>query len=370
MQPKKSARSMTYLRFGGRDALRCIQIVMAILAMLAVHQPVVHACTLPPPGIHSRHVFPVDGSVGVPTNIKLLVTYQKEPGFNLRGDVAVDPTAFGLREKGGDEIAFTTERLSVVPGQFPKEAFLVTPLTTFKPNADYEIWDRLAFDSAPCEAVPPTVFSTFTTGAAPDTVPPVFGGVKGYEIRRDSCQTYGSCCYLYDNMVVTLKSDSALDDIAGARISYNVYVNGVPVAKRVPLEQRFGVCVGPALLSLPATTGTFSVKAVDWAGNEDGNTATIFIPASVCDELKAMLPRDGGALTFDASPSADAVAPNDAVLSGGDASSSQQADSGCGCRVGGAFRTGRAREGLFPLVAFVGTIAIRSGVRRRLRRYE
>jgi hypothetical protein len=80
--------------------------------------------------------------------------------------------------------------------------------------------------------------------------------------------------------MVDLLWSAAADDVAGADVRYNLYrresTGLTPVATRVAGTQLTGaaVCSGTwGGTNLPA--GTYIVRAVDWAGNEDTNNVPL-----------------------------------------------------------------------------------------------
>jgi hypothetical protein len=90
----------------------------------------------------------------------------------------------------------------------------------------------------------------------------------------------GACCGPYDVHYVDLMWSAATDDVAGADVRYNVYRREggmlTPVAMRVAGTTLAGAawCSG-AWGSPNLQAGSYVVRAVDYAGNEDTNNKTL-----------------------------------------------------------------------------------------------
>jgi hypothetical protein len=118
-----------------------------------------------------------------------------------------------------------------------------------------------AFGQAPCDVGEITVFASFKTGVDPDTTPPDFAGLSSPEAGGfDNC-TSSSCCghYLIRRFRMTWPSasDAGLGWIGALYLGMAVYCSvGNP-----PDDQSL----------IGVQDGSYSVRAVDWAGNEDSN---------------------------------------------------------------------------------------------------
>lgn len=239
-----------------------------------------YACGSLPLGIQQRTVWP--GPDGVPTNARLLVSYQAAayaPTPALGSDVVL--------LDGGREVPIAP------PSGNPAVLLPMSPLLA---NHTYELADRrtvpcLVTDGTCSFAPSPQVFSTFTTGAGPDTTAPTFGGIQAVSIgARERCDG-SSCCGPYDLYRVTLRWDTAMDDVAGTRVVYRVYRRDGAVlslvADRVPGTTFTGVayCSGWvwAAWGHALPPGSYVVRAVDGAGNEDANTFEREVPDPCTD---------------------------------------------------------------------------------------
>jgi hypothetical protein len=242
-----------------------------------------------------RTVFPPSGTASVPTNAEIRMGY-----FNGRS--IGDPSVL-VRPVGGQPIAL--EIRDADAGQYePVRLVLAKPSEELLPNTTYEVLDRVVVDCQPnsgadsgldCTRPEHAIVATFVTGATNDHTPPSFGGVKESTIGNKIVCDNGACCGPYSAVPVRLKWDPAADDGSPDLVRYHLYRNSAgtiafdrPVARFWPSVAFSGklLCSG---LPHPGggwpgagiiEPGVHAVRAVDSAGNEDQNTATVDIPAS------------------------------------------------------------------------------------------
>jgi hypothetical protein len=164
---------------------------------------------------------------------------------------------------------------------------LLAPAAPLQPKRTYRISDRR---HVPCDITArecgatnaPEVFATFTTAAGLDTIAPANEGlVSTTPGERLSCHG-GSCCGDREEVPIQFLWSTAQDNVAGDDVRYHVYRKQgsslVPVA-RFQKKSDIGftgwqTCEGTPAGSAELTPGSYVVHAVDWAGNEDANTAT------------------------------------------------------------------------------------------------
>jgi hypothetical protein len=135
------------------------------------------------------------------------------------------------------------------------------------------------------------VVATFATGATKDVTPPTFGGLKAATVGNQIVSERS--CWPYSAVPAQLSWDAATDDRSPELVYYNVYRGSVgttavdqPVARywwHVGLRGEL-LCsgspepnIGPRDIEV-IESGTYAVRAVDSAGNEDQNTAVVEIP--------------------------------------------------------------------------------------------
>lgn len=244
-------------------------------ALLTSRESEVQACSFVGPGIFSRSVWPGPDQ-HPPTNTRIVVSYKMGADF-LGFDVPKVGPDVALLDGDGTPVAFSFE---VVASQV-----VIRPATALLPNHLYQIADRR---TVPCDqtqnectlANESLAFASFTTGPGADTAPPAFAGLASIAPGdRLSCDN-GACCGTYDVHSIGLSWLAGLDDSAGGDLRYNVYrrAGDAPAAMSLlaglvtGTELRgFQTCSGQFPGSLEMSPGTYVVRAVDWAGNEDSN---------------------------------------------------------------------------------------------------
>lgn len=242
------------------------------------------ACSPRQPGIFSRSTFPPDKATGVPLNARLLVRYQAE------FEPFVGPDAVGpdieLRSKAGALVKTSYALIYSGTRYWDGETVAVLkPELPLAPDTVYQLSDRRNTipcnrfqPDRPCVLGTPKAFMSFTTGDVVDNQPPSFAGLT--EIATgglDVCES-GGCCGPYTARNFAATWDKASDDVSGDSVVYNLYgsdpvkpVGALLTATLVPLAIPCGGLAGsPNAIRIAG--GAFHVRAVDWAGNEDGNT--------------------------------------------------------------------------------------------------
>lgn len=303
------------------------------------------ACSPSPLGIHQRSSYPASGAVGVPTNTRIVVTYDWSDNFTQ------PPLAPGLgvtlRKSGGPAVPASVSTLMTSPSASPRKRHLLIDLqVALEANTAYEIVDHHPVipcypqSDTICESAGVTVFATFTTGAGPDTVAPRFDGLKAVSGREmpTICES-SACCGPYVSRELTLEWDAATDEGANDAVAYNIYRDGALYIPLVAGSTLAGVqsCVGGSSQGPPLPPGTYVVRAVDWAGNEDMNSSVREV-SDLCASVAG--PTDGaadGGRSPDSSVTPESGFPSPDATTGTDANGPRQAeDTSCSCRMGGA----------------------------------
>lgn len=288
--------------------LACSSLVTlsAFTAVAFVQESRARACSAPLPGVvTTRQIIPADGSTDVPTNARILISYEGSSGGvpdhpNLRGPDGADVPA--------------TFSIPVGSSGIPSRAtYLLVPSAPLKANTRYTVLSDYA--QLPCvennlaiigagsnpmcfpttdggtsfggdAGVPPTnAVSSFTTGAGPDTTPPTLSGSLTYTVGARSTCTAGACCGPYDALTVGFNWDRSAN--AGTTLVYELSdAKGVvlmpvpdsPVGDVGPTAGTlYGAYLcsglggaGPAMVNgtrFFVNAGTYTVVAVDVAGN-------------------------------------------------------------------------------------------------------
>jgi hypothetical protein len=256
--------------------------IMAAAVMIS-RESAVEACgNLPGPGILARSVWPGGADQHPPINARFVVSYQLRATFPGDEVPPLGPDV-ALLDGDGTPVAASIE---VVGSQV-----VLQPSTALLPNHPYQIADRR---TVPCDhnqngcalTNEPRVFASFTTGATADTTPPIFAGVTSIAAdQRETCDNT-ACCGPFDNVPVGLSWRAGSDDLAGDQLRYNVYFRPAREPATVSLiagliegaELRgFQTCSGTPIGYIPqrveTAPGTYTVRAVDWAGNEESSSA-------------------------------------------------------------------------------------------------
>ncbi|MGM0577889.1 MAG: hypothetical protein ACQEXJ_19340 [Myxococcota bacterium] len=255
--------------------------IAAMLALIAVHDvPAALACSPPAPCVSRGAVEPGDGSIGLPTNFEIRLSYHVM-------DIAVEDGVFdlGLRVEGGDPVDVEVESRTTYEYFGSGRHFVVRATEPLEPQTTYELTDHLPEDSCftgPVAATEePQVVATFTTGDGPDAEPPQFEGVQSVEATVFEC--FGGMCCAGDALLLQLEWSEALDASA-LPLRYRVY----DADTMTPLHTTSLGATGAtaAACGSPGAHGnsfrvegqgehTFLVRAVDLAGNEDDNEVTV-----------------------------------------------------------------------------------------------
>jgi MYXO-CTERM domain-containing protein len=237
--------------------MRAVLVVVVVVAACLAAPRVGEACSYAE-GITLRTVMPDDGATGVPINTRVVVLYERAFGML--------PLTVVLRAPDGAEVTATAERVAL---DF-LEVQVVTPAAPLVADTRYQVIDRLALDTT-CyfeECVgEPQVIATFTTGGASDATPPMVAAARVtteyFLIEETSCGGGASVRH-------RTELDGVSDDFAG--VLYHYYdAAGTRVAGPLPLVTVGHDCDAPASDSfdLPLATDTYTVRAVDLAGNEE-----------------------------------------------------------------------------------------------------
>jgi hypothetical protein len=220
--------------------------------------PLLIACAAWPSGIDERVVVPPDGATGVPLNARVYVEYAPTNG-NAKPSVE-------LHAPDGTVIAATLD----TTGEHLVDTVVLQPDAPLDAGTTYEVWDGISvpcLDS--CDGTP-TRIASFTTGDALDTAPPTLGALEvssGYESEGP-----GSGCDWWGDQIVHGLSQPVVGD--DGPLEWIRYVYYDEQEHEVAGPVRFGSaghdCGAPPwwpLYTVWVGTDTFSVRAVDLAGN-------------------------------------------------------------------------------------------------------
>jgi hypothetical protein len=271
------------------------------LSALALGLPLVamlpgsaHACSDLPPGV-SQRAWPPPGAIAVPTNTRPVIHYD---ALGLMSDPWISDlgTHLQLRRKDGAAVALTTETIATVVGsRYWNVAVVLTPSEPLAPATQYELVDRkwLGVCLQSCEFADPAVFASFTTGMGRDDSAPQLPG-KGsiLDLGIATCES-ASCCGPYRIKQYELHWPAGTDDVSSVLPLYNLYVAGQTEPVRRLLEApRFYFalpCSGSGSRRETVPPGRYSVRPVDWSGNE-GPAVEVGTVPSTCESPAAAPP--------------------------------------------------------------------------------
>jgi hypothetical protein len=250
-----------------------------------------HACSGAGPGVWDRSFYPPANSHGVPTNAQIVVTYQG-------GGIYAIPAASA---SWGEDLeiravpAGTPVKARVtVRNELRRVVVIAKPAAPLAASTSFEILDRRTI---PCDACPlgtPNVVATFETAAGPDTSPPRFAGLaKAKDDPYGVCDNSACCAFhgSYGGYGLSLEWAAGADDQPGP-LHYTIYDRGPanqsgpgrPVASFLDVTTAEGIalCMGDEapFRAFVGSLGPYLVRAVDWAGNEDANTAVAAVPGT------------------------------------------------------------------------------------------
>jgi hypothetical protein len=243
-------------------------------AFSALRAAPARACVQVEPGIYDRLVWPGIGPQP-PTNARFVISY------GSRWDAA-DPGVPPI----GPDVVLMEGNGTPVPSTFEQTGaqVILSPSQELLPNSLYRLADRRL---VPCVSYlgqcalldAPVIFASFTTAAVADSRPPTFAGLTSLTVQpRMSGE---SSCGAFDYYPLDLAWGAGGDDVAGHDVRYRLYralpgapgrtVAVTPLLDRTQLSAVQTCRVDPDFYT-NLGAGSYQVRAVDWAGNEDGNT--------------------------------------------------------------------------------------------------
>jgi hypothetical protein len=264
------------------------------VVLLAASARPAQACTVAQSALTGRTFWPRSGEL-LATNGQVTVRYEGQ-WAESSGLLAALASELQLRPVGGQPIAVTT---TVADG-----LLVVRPDKVLAPNQAYELLDQRPI---PCSLMTVDcagrgqwmVVASFTTTAGPDMEAPPFAGLATVVWSAlEFCST-SACCGPFRGFPVTLSWPATTDQ--GAPVLYRLYRrgNGGALERTATTEatslRGFFSCMPNSTGWYPIvlTPGTYLVRAVDNAGNEDSNT-TEQVLLDRCTAPAASVPRDAG----------------------------------------------------------------------------
>lgn len=242
-------------------------------------------------------VVPADGATGVPVNSRVFVTYSGAPYAPAVME------AITLQPQGGGPVAATIS--SIDSGNPWIHQRVLTPTSDLAPNTAYEVRGRVRQTGCTdCVAATPELLATFTTGANRDETPPTFAGATGVVVTGTYEVCDGtSCCGPYAGTRMQLQYTLPTDaDFAGLRLYRDDAASG-PYAIVGP--RGMALCQGQVISGFNGDffvpEGTYYLRAVDLAGNEDRNSAPVTLDCEVTSPSDNASPASSGCAAVPAS---------------------------------------------------------------------
>jgi MYXO-CTERM domain-containing protein len=291
---------------------RFFTIALGVAAVLVGRTAVAHAaCEFGP--FELREVSPASGATDVPINTEIRLTYWKD-GLGI--DTLL--TDIQLRAADGTIIDLDAQVVRNQEG-IMRTMVVATLADDLVPDTRYEILSRIA---RPCIENNPVAcmleqhepVAIFTTGAASDTTAPSFAGPTGMNTFRWLRELSSQWCGPYEAVLLTIGWQPATDDTPADTIRYHVYRDQTRVASymtavrgaRGVFKCNADYFVTEALGDFIGQNGTYHVRAVDMAGNEDSNSAALDVYLR-CDEDEPAGPDPGGCSVGNSTSSAFAL---------------------------------------------------------------
>ncbi|MSP59054.1 MAG: hypothetical protein EXR72_01715 [Myxococcales bacterium] len=364
-----------------------MRILLVVLVAAALSSaPARAACNFPAP-VRIRTVIPADNEAGVPTSIRVRVSYATGADAELQcgskpaapilrlaapvpdggiGDGGA-PLDGGAPPDGGAGIAGQwVKATDVDPRAATAWEFRATqPLP---PQTTFELLDtapaKCPCSGGGCKATPLAVFARFATGAGPDKIKPVFSGLIATTCEHRTCPVQSAdCCGPFDHLQYTFfdAKDAADQNFVGLHLhlrrddqkTYDFTHPVGPLTLTDPVDSP-----GATKWDTTLTPGTWHAiaRAFDSSGNEDENVVEVsFVWPLAKDPLCAPRPDAGAPDRPDlATPLVDSAAPDLAKGPEG---------GGCTCTVG----RGRG-VGFRGAAALLFSLALALARRRRAER--
>jgi hypothetical protein len=293
---------------------RAVTMVLAAAGLL-VAPGAAEPCS-PPPPFGFGGVWPADGSLGVPTNVR-------PRWHHLGSSQPPELTDLLLQPVGGSPVPATVQLEAGPAGTHFVVVIAASPLAV---DTTYELVGKVAPDPncwSDCISADYVRFTAFTTGAGADaTAPSEVGTVTAtISATADVCDN-GACCGPYVLVPFHLSWSAATDD-GVLPLQYRVYRFGVAeplVTMRGPQANAALACpTSPSFFLFDdfyGGSGTYVVRALDLAGNESVTGTSVAVVVECPSGVDAGVSADAASVTADAGAAFDG--------SGG----------GCGCRVG------------------------------------
>lgn len=328
-----------------RCAAGFVLVIAAAFLLVGIDVRDASACSLAIYPVQ-RELFPADNTLEVPRNARFTVRYQ----HLLPNEALAETATLVVRDGSGVRLDLQIEQESG-----STRLVVATPTEPLKANTEYEILllpisCELEYQEG-CFGSEPETVATIKTGTAFDDVPPVFlegmaeqGGVYGSSCFDPNC----TCDFDYKVVYKGFAWPGAVDgvDSGPVRVRYKLYIDGVLASGNNLVDQPSGttgiLCTGLAgeagfNPSIERSTGTYSVRAVDLAGNEIQHPESITLQPYDCSS-NGETTGDGG------------------TNGGGETSG------GCGCTAG---RSATSTAAGYGLVLFFLALSGRHRTRRR-----
>lgn len=257
-----------------------VRVVLAVgvLAVSFVSREA-EACSGPSGTLSLIDFHPRDAATNVPLNAQLFLTYSG----NASAEQKVAARDVVLKAQGGAEVALTAQELAGANRLVLQ--VVLKPGAELSPNTLYEVRSRVSASGCiDCSAESPELIATFTTGTTRDETAPTFAGLTGVDLQdEESCGDSG-CCGPYEGRWTSLQFTEPTDpNLVGLRI-YRDSTSNAPLTIRG--RRGFIVCGGNVTSTslygdFVLSPGSYFVRAIDLAGNEDGNTVSMQL---ACEE--------------------------------------------------------------------------------------
>jgi MYXO-CTERM domain-containing protein len=268
---------------------------LAVAAVLAGRTAVAHACS--PFRYALEQISPADGATEVPLNTEIRLTYMAADSTGI-DDVLTD---IKLRAADGAIIDLDAQLLKNDGGS-ARSMVVASLAAELAPGTQYEILSRIAhpcaeFDQVACTLEEHQAVASFTTGTASDTTAPSFAGPTHISAWYEACGQPG-CCGPSEAVVFHIGWQPATDDTPADTIRYHVYRAQTRVASYVATATGVLKCSNDwfeteKLGDFVGENGTYYVRAVDMAGNEDSNSVALEVNLR-CDPDDPTGPEPGG----------------------------------------------------------------------------
>jgi hypothetical protein len=246
--------------------MRIATVGVLAAVVLAMTYSTARACSIGYP-LPAWETLPADGATDVPLNAVLVAQL-------VYGAIGSHGTEVELRLETGEAVPTHIEASGTGYGSREVHAWRrIRPDELLLPETRYTLFTRLDAEAS-CTDCPWVPTASFETGIGQDTSAPIFAGLEPLGVESYDATAGDGGCFAGAGNIYSLGWSAAIDD---GPVAYRVTFRDDDTVSAYLFAQTsttvFDYCFGSDPIAAPFTSGgPVSVRAVDMAGNDDGNT--------------------------------------------------------------------------------------------------